>query len=273
MARLVIVTGANRGLGLCAMQQLMAEPRLATDSIRLVGTFRAEADRDEALAALGAPLVAKHNVTYLPLDLSDSSSIDAFVGALESAHGASFRIEALLCNAAYASSSRDPLNESFARRTMDVNLVGTVRLARALIDRADRIVFVSSSMGVLTSAYSAARKRIINAAASVDDVLALADDFVADVAADRLAAQGWRPNGYAVSKALLNRVTQVMAVDRPDVFFAAGDPGWCSTRMGTSSAPLTPEFGASGLVWLAVAPKEEIGASGRFFHDKKELNY
>jgi hypothetical protein len=80
-------------------------------------------------------------------------------------------------------------------------------------------------------------------------------------------------NGYAVSKAILNRVNQVIAVDRPDVFFAAGDPGWCSTRMGTASAPLTPEFGASGLVWLAVAPKEEIGASGLFFHDKKELKY
>lgn len=270
---MLIVTGANRGLGLCAMQQLLNEPRLAADSIRLVGTFRSESDRDDAVATLGAAVVAERKVSYLPLDLSDSASIDAFVAALQAEHGAEFRIETLLCNAAYASSSRDPLNESFARRTMDVNLVGTVRLARALVDRADRIVFVSSSMGVLTSAYSAERKRIINAAASVEDVLALADDFVADVAADQLAAHGWRPNGYAVSKALLNRVTRIMAANHPDVFFAAGDPGWCKTRMGTSSAPLTPEFGASGLVWLAVAPKDEIGASGRFFHDKKELSY
>jgi NAD(P)-dependent dehydrogenase (short-subunit alcohol dehydrogenase family) len=76
------------------------------------------------------------------------------------------------------------------------------------------------------------------------------------------------PGAYGVAKAALNALTRALPRDLPNgVKINACDPGWVSTRMGGSSAPLTPEEGADTPVWLALLPED--GPTGGFFRKRQ----
>ena len=82
-------------------------------------------------------------------------------------------------------------------------------------------------------------------------------------------AQGLEgPGAYGVAKAALNALTHALPRDLPPgVKINACDPGWVATRMGGTSAPLTPEQGADTPIWLALLPDD--GPTGGFFHHRK----
>jgi NAD(P)-dependent dehydrogenase (short-subunit alcohol dehydrogenase family) len=76
------------------------------------------------------------------------------------------------------------------------------------------------------------------------------------------------PGAYSVAKASLNALTRVLVRDLPPgVKINACDPGWVATRMGGTSAPLTPEEGADTAIWLALLPED--GPTGGFFHKRQ----
>jgi carbonyl reductase 1 len=70
------------------------------------------------------------------------------------------------------------------------------------------------------------------------------------VAADKIMSRAFMPT-YKVSKALLNRGTQLMAEsDRcAKVAVVAVCPGWCKTRMGGKRATRTAAQGAASILW------------------------
>ncbi|MEM7215327.1 MAG: SDR family oxidoreductase [Pseudomonadota bacterium] len=69
---------------------------------------------------------------------------------------------------------------------------------------------------------------------------------------------------YRTSKAALNKVTQGLATDlRNDgICVVAMHPGWVQTDMGGSSADITPQQSAAGI--LAVVESLDIAQSGQF---------
>ena len=76
------------------------------------------------------------------------------------------------------------------------------------------------------------------------------------------------PGAYSVAKAALNALTRALTRDLPDgVKINACDPGWVATRMGGSSAPLTPEEGADTPIWLALLPED--GPTGGFYRKRQ----
>ncbi len=76
------------------------------------------------------------------------------------------------------------------------------------------------------------------------------------------------PGAYGVAKAALNALTHALPRDLPKgVKINACDPGWVATRMGGTSAPLTPEQGADTPVWLALLSDD--GPTGGFFHNRQ----
>ena len=82
-------------------------------------------------------------------------------------------------------------------------------------------------------------------------------------------AQGLQgPGAYGVAKAALNALTHALPRDLPHgVKINACDPGWVATRMGGTSAPLTPEQGADTPLWLALLPDD--GPTGGFFRNRQ----
>ena len=76
------------------------------------------------------------------------------------------------------------------------------------------------------------------------------------------------PGAYGVAKAALNALTHALPRDLPPgVRINACDPGWVATRMGGTSAPLTPDQGADTPVWLALLPDD--GPTGGFFRNRQ----
>lgn len=82
------------------------------------------------------------------------------------------------------------------------------------------------------------------------------------------------PPAYAVSKAALNALTVKTAASVPtgkNVKVNAMCPGWVHTRMGGSSAPLSPEEGADTAIWLASL--DEDSPHGMFFRKRKPISW
>ena len=145
--RTAVVTGASSGIGAATARRLAAE---GFDVV--VGARRV--DRLESLAAdVGA--------RALPVDLTDQASVDAFAGALD-------RVDVLVNNAGGAFDANpvaDADLDSWAR-SYDVNVLGTVRLTKALLPAlrasgAGDVVFVGSTAGLVTyeggGSYTAAK--------------------------------------------------------------------------------------------------------------------
>jgi NADP-dependent 3-hydroxy acid dehydrogenase YdfG len=148
--RTAVVTGASSGIGAATAARLAAE---GFDVV--VGARRM--DRLEALAAsIGA--------RALPLDVTDPASVAAFCGGLE-------RVDVLVNNAGGAWDAAPVADADLDswQRTFDVNVLGTVRMTKALLPAlrasgAGDVVFVGSTAGLISyeggASYTAAKHGI-----------------------------------------------------------------------------------------------------------------
>lgn len=254
---LAIVTGANRGIGLQVSKDLVQ------NGYYVVIAARDRAAGDRAARELGGEPRARCMV----LDVAVPSSITAFAESLPK----NVRIDALVNN---AGASFDGFDAEVARRTLDTNYRGPVRLTSALLpslsDHAN-VVMVSSGMGELSHLGPALRERLLAPDLTFEQIERTASEFEEAVAAERHKELGFPSNAYSVSKALLNAYTRVLGKQ----FAQTGRrvnavcPGWVRTRMGGRSAPRSLEDGARGVVWAATLAG---GApNGQFFRDQKPI--
>jgi len=220
----ILVTGANRGLGLEFVRQY-----LDAGAVVFAGC-RAPEDA-EALQQL----VPDHadRLAVCPLDVRDIASIDAVVDHIES-HG-DRRLDVLVNNA-----GTSPRGEEFSNiragdmlEVLRVNTVAPLIVAQrchALLARSarPRIANVSSSMGSL------ARK-----------------DY-------------GRHYSYASGKAALNMITRAEACDLANdgIVVVSLHPGWVRTDLGGPNADLSPEKSVQGLI--GVIDRLEPKDSGKF---------
>lgn len=245
MERIAVVTGANRGIG-----KAIAEG-LARAGLRVLATSR------------DAP-------PPLTLDVTREDRIEALAEHIARAHGG---LDVLVNNAGVA---LDGFDADVARRTLDVNFVGTMRLTDRLLPllrQSARVVMVSSGMGELSGIGAELRRRFEAPSLDRAALVELVDRFVAEVRAGTHAASGWPSNAYRVSKMAMNAYVRVLARelagDPRGILVNAACPGWVRTRMGGRSAPRSPEEGARTPVWLALLPAG--GPSGGFFRDERPI--
>ena len=145
--RTAVVTGASSGIGAAT------GTRLAAEGFDVVLGAR----RMDRLTELAASIGAR----ALPLDVTDPDSVAAFAGALD-------RVDVLVNNAGGAFDSA-PVAEADLdswQRTYDVNVLGTVRVTKALLPAlkasgAGDLVFVGSTAGLISyeggASYTAAK--------------------------------------------------------------------------------------------------------------------
>lgn len=145
--RVAVVTGASSGIGAATAR------RLAADGFDVVLGAR-RMDRLE-------PLAASIGGRALALDVTDPASVSAFADALD-------RVDVLVNNAGGAFDAApvaDADLESWAR-TYEVNVLGTVRLTKALLPAlrssgAGDVLFVSSTAALISyeggASYTAAK--------------------------------------------------------------------------------------------------------------------
>ena len=136
--RTVLVTGANRGLGLELARQLQAA------GATVIGTARSPQEATE-LAGLG--------VRVLQLDVTDPASVDALVASLGDTP-----LDALLNNAGWFGSrgSATALDPQVALQEYEVNCLGPLRVTQALLPalrrgQAKLVMNMSSGLGSIAN--------------------------------------------------------------------------------------------------------------------------
>jgi NAD(P)-dependent dehydrogenase (short-subunit alcohol dehydrogenase family) len=216
-AQRVLVTGANRGLGLEFVRQLAAR------GDRVFATAR-----DVNRAAELREISRSHGddrVTVLPLDVDDADSIRA---AAETVRGQTDALDLLINNAgvyaARINAGGEPaerlgeLDFDDALKVLRTNAVAPLLLAQALLPLLQR--GTNSKVVSITSGYG-----------SVADNTGF-------------------PYYYAASKAALNMFMRSLAGDAAakGIVTVVMSPGWVQTDMGGASAPVTADKSVAGML-------------------------
>jgi len=201
----VLITGANRGIGLEHARQY------AVAGWQVLACARRP---DQATALLALAKEFPDQLKLLGLDVTDFAAVDALAAEL-----ANTRIDVLLNNAGtfgpqgapegLAYQSLANMDYDIWRQMLEVNLLAPFRVAVALagsLRLAERplLVMMSSDLGSIAN-----------------------------------NSQG-QSHAYRSSKAGLNMLTKGMAVEWQDFIVIAMAPGWCRTDLGGPDAVIDP---------------------------------
>jgi NAD(P)-dependent dehydrogenase (short-subunit alcohol dehydrogenase family) len=219
-ASIVVVTGANRGIGFEISRQL------ANRGAEVILTARKPEVGKAAVKKLAA---LNLTVQFQPLDVTSSKSIVALREFLKRAYG---RLNVLINNAGIIAKGDAPgleVDMDTVRETLETNALGPLHLSQTLAPllqrgKHARIVNISSGMGAFS-------------------------EMEGDYAAYRISKTALNAVTLIVAAELRDRV----AVN-------AACPGWVRTDMGGRSADRDVTEGADTPVWLALdAPQRLTG--------------
>jgi NADP-dependent 3-hydroxy acid dehydrogenase YdfG len=134
--RTAVITGASSGIGAATAERLAAEGFSVVLGARRMDRLTALAERTGGRA--------------LPLDVTDAASVEAFAAQLD-------RVDVLVNNAGGAFDARPVADADLDswQRAFDVNVLGTVRMTKALLPAlvasgAGDVVFVGSTAGLIS---------------------------------------------------------------------------------------------------------------------------
>ncbi|MDS2171845.1 SDR family NAD(P)-dependent oxidoreductase [Nesterenkonia sp. CL21] len=142
MTRIVLITGANRGIG----RELAAQLAHSGDTV-LLGSRDLEAGAQAAVEIDG-------EVHLVQIDITDDASVEAAASAIEASHG---RLDVLVNNAAGIFDRHQWAHNAdltIVAQALDLNLIGAWRVTLAMLpllrrSESARIVNVSSESGSL----------------------------------------------------------------------------------------------------------------------------
>jgi NAD(P)-dependent dehydrogenase (short-subunit alcohol dehydrogenase family) len=209
----ILITGANKGLGLETARRLVA-----------AGHEVWAAARDPERGRLAAAEVGAHP---LVLDVTDDDSVRAAAASLgEASNGV---LDVLINNAGITGGSISPqaLTAANMQQVYDVNVYGPVRVLHAFLPLLDRsaapvVVNVSSGLGSISL--------------SVDPASPYA---------------GLTIPAYFSSKAALNMLTTQYARAFPHMRINSVDPGYTATDLNANRGTQTPAEGTDAIVRMA----------------------
>jgi NAD(P)-dependent dehydrogenase (short-subunit alcohol dehydrogenase family) len=237
-AKVALITGGNRGLGLATAQAL------GRAGVRVVIGARDERRSHEAVVALRREDI---HATAVLLDVDDRASVENAAGRIPRDHG---RLDILVNNAgilpeATTPDADQPLDLDLFLKTFTTNVFGAVAVTQAFLPmlhdaEAGRIVNVSSRMGSLT-----------------------------DQADPASPYYGMVVPAYQASKAALNGLTIALAkhLAKSSIKVNSVCPGWVQTDLGgqdnRAAAPTTATEAAEVVAKAALL--DAAGPSGAFF--------
>ncbi|XP_047934706.1 C-signal-like [Anser cygnoides] len=242
LARSVLVTGSNRGIGLELVRQLAASPQAPQ---HIFATCRdPDGPRGKALRELSA----QHpSIRLVQLDTVDLPSIRRAVQVVESClEGQGLNL--LVNNAGIGShATLQSVDSQEMLAAFATNVVGPLQVAKEFLPLLEK-----AAKGAQKTRLSCSRAVIVNVSSKVGSI---------GLCLGVLEAPMYP---YRASKAAQNMVTRCLAAELRDkgILCMAIHPGWVKTDMGTEQAPMTVERSVQGI--LAVLGSLSQETSGTF---------
>ncbi len=234
-----LVTGANRGIGLALVRELLAGTHKSTSTIPTDTIVIATARTPEKATDLQAlqKEFGSDRLDIAQLDVEDSKSITALAQYVTDKYN---RLDLLINNAGFGvlggpTSFQGPADE----QTFAINTFGPVKITNALLPllRAT-LKYKTETLGKEDSSKPYVRSIYISS------TLGSVGNLPTHVFAT-----------YSASKAALNLYVRAYAKEVPEIAFASVHPGWVDTDMGRNGGtpPLKPLESAQGIL-------EQVGA-------------
>ncbi|KAH8722893.1 carbonyl reductase [Phaeosphaeriaceae sp. PMI808] len=285
-SRVGVVTGANKGIGLATVRQLILQyptSPLGGDSLLIYLTSRDDSKGEAALEHLKQDVHIKQgkalkadggmsDIKFRNLDITDHNSVKNLADYLKAEHGSG--IDFVINNAGIALNG---FNAHVVKTTLDCNYFSTLSVCHVflpLLKPTGRIVNVASSSGSLSKYSPFIRERFLRSKTEVD-ISNILQEFQDAVEAKREREAGFPSAAYAVSKAGLIGGTRALAKEIQDsgsgVVINSCCPGYVNTDMTKGNGTKKPDDGARTLVWLAI--HDFGGKSGNFYKDEKEIEW
>ncbi|XP_064016733.1 C-signal-like [Pogoniulus pusillus] len=233
LARSVLLSGSNRGIGLELVRQLLGVPAPPT---YIFATCR---DPDGPRAKDLRDLASRHpNLVLVKLDVAEPSAVTAAVKVVEEKlRGLGLNL--LINNAGIYSSmaSLDTVDAEDMIRTYRTNTVGPMLMAQAFLPLLKKAAQESPEEGL-----SFSKAAIINISSTLGSIERTPETFFKPVIS------------YRCSKAALNMLTKCQALTYREagILCVALHPGWVKTDMGGQEADLPVDASVRGL--LSVLP-------------------
>ena len=269
--RVVLVTGANKGIGLEAVRYLSEQLPRATILLGSRSLANAEAALTKLRAApppsTSSPSPAYSNIHPLVIDVTDRASIASAVSEVQRRFG---RLDVLINNSGISNVDGDTMH----RDVMAVNVYGvrdTVEAFLPVLSPHATVVTVSSTVGAWATAESSTelQQTLTNPSSlSFDTIDRLAQAYTAAPNASWPAPK--RTFGaYAVSKALVSAYTRLVAHQHPELRVVVVCPGYCATDLNHHRGQRPAALGGQSVAWPVLHPFE----SGKFYQDGKEVSF
>jgi carbonyl reductase 1 len=272
--RVILVTGANRGIGFEVVKKLSIDAS-RNNTIILLGCRDLERGHN-ARTRLDFP----SNVHVLQLDISSRDSITRAIVDIQQDYGG--QIDVLINNAAISTTE---ISVHAARQLFETNYYGIKFLNECLIPlmrQNGRIINVTSRVGpiVLKEASQELREKYTSSTLTSNQLDDLVEGFISAIEMNSLQQHGYNPASnyliYGVTKAALNSLTRIEARDcssTKDLLIASVTPGLCATNM-TRDFPdaRAPELGADSILYLVNTPRFLL-VNGGFYRDGQQLPF
>uniref|UniRef100_A0A8C6UR74 carbonyl reductase (NADPH) n=1 Tax=Neogobius melanostomus TaxID=47308 RepID=A0A8C6UR74_9GOBI len=256
-AKVAVVTGSNKGIGLAIVRALCKQ---FEGDVFL--TARDLARGEEAVKILTSEGLKPK---FQQLDINDVSSITSAAAFFRETYGG---VDILVNNAGIAFKHADTTAFSIqAEVTLKTNFFATrdaLTHFMPLIKSGGRVVNVSSFVGsrALNLCSEEFQQRFRSEDITEDELVGLMERFVEKTKTGEHKKDGWPEMTYGVSKTGLTTLSMILArrlsKERPhdNILLNACCPGWVRTDMAGDKAPKSPDEGAVTPVYLALLPRE-----------------
>jgi carbonyl reductase 1 len=272
LQRIILITGANKGIGFEIVKKLVQQPLSNTNNVILLGSRDLKRGQ-EALRQLGSPL----NVHLLQVDTSSKESITHAFNEINQKY--SGQLDVIINNAGI--SPKDDSAQA-ARETLATNYYGIKILNEQLIPllrNNGRVVNVASALGpmILMCMSKYLQDKYTPSTLTVEQLDRLVEDFVSALEFNNLEKVGYPSElhylAYGVSKAALIALTRLEARQHSGgkkICIYSVCPGYCSTDINKHGpGARSPKHGADSILHVMNTSNNELENGALYFDGKK----